>query len=40
MVDFSEILEKVPEREAYYTIDESHESSVKLANEHPVIVCL
>ena len=35
MVDFSEILEKAPDWKAYYTIDELHESSARLANEYP-----
>ena len=35
MVDFSEILEKVPDWKAYYTVDELHESSARLTNEYP-----
>ncbi|MCK4438169.1 peptidase, partial [Candidatus Bathyarchaeota archaeon] len=35
MVDFSEILEKVPDWKVYYTVDELHESSARLANEYP-----
>ena len=38
MVNFSEILEKVPDWKAYYTVDELHESSAKIANEHPDMV--
>ena len=35
MVDFSDILEKVPDWDAYYTVDELYESSAKLVNDYP-----
>jgi hypothetical protein len=35
MIDFSEILEKVPDWDAYNTVDELHESTAKLVNDYP-----
>ena len=35
MIHFSEILEKVPHWDVYYTVDELHESTAKLVNDYP-----
>ncbi|UCD45483.1 MAG: hypothetical protein JSV27_03045 [Candidatus Bathyarchaeota archaeon] len=35
MPDFNEVLDKVPDRKRYYSVDELHESSAKLVNECP-----
>jgi hypothetical protein len=35
MVDFSEVLENVPDWKKYYTVDELHESSARLVSDHP-----
>lgn len=34
MLDFSEVLDKVPDWDRYYTVDELHESSARLVNDY------
>ncbi len=38
MIDFSEVLERVPDWKKYYTLDELRESSAQLARNYPGVV--